>query len=1473
MLRQLWSNDLVQRIVLLCITAAGVIIGAFVVSAPLSFWDQALFGLATMAVLMSQRSVHRRSVAIFLSLLATIVSTRYLYWRTTETLVFDNAVGWVFGIGLYLAELYAWLMLFFGFLQTLWPLERSVRPLKESPNTWPTVDILIPTYNESLVIVRDTVLGALSIDYPRDKVKVYLLDDGRREEFRAFAEEAGIGYIIRPDNKHAKAGNLNNAIRQTDGELITIFDCDHVATRAFLQLTVGWFLEDPKLSMIQTPHHFYSPDPFERNLEAGRQLPNEGELFYGPVQEGNDLWNAAFFCGSCAVLRRSALDEIGGFATETVTEDAHTALKLQRHGWNTAYLNIRLAAGLATERLALHVGQRMRWARGMTQILRRDNPMFGPGLSIWQRLCYLSAMMHFQFALPRIVFLTAPLVYLLLGQSIIAASPELLLVYALPHLFHSIMTTRRIQGRQRLTFWGEIYETVLAFHLAITTIVTFFKPSAGKFNVTQKGGLLPTGYFDSRLVRPHIVVAGLLLAGCAFGVIKLAFPETFGVDIMSLVMNIAWASFSLIILLCAIAVGRETPQVRLAARIDFRLPATIFLEDGHTVACETRNLSMGGVAVMLPDGMRVTDTRVTHVELPCGSGTEVFPVEIMRNSGSNLGLRFLEMPLFLRRELVKAILGRSDAWTPEKGTIVPPPVFHSVYLMYTSIISLFRRNRDVQPAPPRKATAATLLFLAAAGLTLAGNADQARAQETAQGTPTTEAPSVTSPLAPPATPNAPEPIPAVAPLPAGRQVTMTLKDLGASNPLRLIGVQGESWLPFSLRKDEVVTAAKLTLALGYSPSLIPELSHLSVFINGELTGSVQLIQERSGGVSVEIPINPALFLSENQLNLRFIAHYTRECEDPLHSTLWAVVSNTNSKLELTLQHINLRDDLANLPAPFLDVHDMRDLSLPFVIAPRPSSTTLKAAALAAGYFGSLSVRDFGFPVVQDRVPEENAVVLAMPGSVVPGLTLPDIKGPTLAVVPNPASEKHKLLLIMGRDENELLSAATTLAVGAQALSGPSSQTGVPQVLPRVPYDAPRWVPSDRPVKFGEFVDPRRLQGVGLYNDSISADFRTAPDLFTWGKDGAPMTLRYRYPNGVWLNRELSRLDVGINNRFLKALPTTGPSQFDELREAVSSDFVLNQAEINIPPYEVFGQNQLQFVFDLKANKKGECESYLPSGVRTAIDPDSTLDFSGIHHFARFPNIGFFVNSSFPFTRMANLAETAVLIAEQPTPAELEAFLVVMGRAAASTGIAATDVTIQRNGQDTTRLLGRDILIIGTLPYAASLTNVMAGAPFRIDNNLLRVDVDNALERAFSYLGGGESLAGADQADKVLVAANDFSGIISFRSPFASERVVVGVLAAKPAELPGIVYGLRDTEQAARIGGDLTILANNVFTSYSVGETFWRGELPTITRIRWYLSDQPLLMVAMVVIAMLLLTIPVYLTLRAIARRRLRSSGD
>lgn len=368
--------DALSARVRLILKVAGALVGAalfvFVVSAPFDLQAQASFGVMCFIAALLLRRIGGRLAILAMIVLSLVMSLRYVYWRVTSTLGFENWVDMLFGYGLVLAELYALIVLLCGYLQTCWPLQREPVLMKGHPDSWPVVDLFIPTYNEALSIVKLTIFAAQAIDWPRDKLRVHVLDDGRREDFRQFCAQVGVNYITRDNNRHAKAGNLNEALKVTDGEYVAIFDADHVPTRSFLQLCMGWFLKDPKLAMLQTPHFFFSPDPFEKNLNTFRAVPNEGELFYGLVQDGNDLWNAAFFCGSCAIIRRKPLEQIGGVAVETVTEDAHTALKLSRAGYNTAYLAIPQAAGLATESLSRHISSefagREAWRRSSAPI-------------------------------------------------------------------------------------------------------------------------------------------------------------------------------------------------------------------------------------------------------------------------------------------------------------------------------------------------------------------------------------------------------------------------------------------------------------------------------------------------------------------------------------------------------------------------------------------------------------------------------------------------------------------------------------------------------------------------------------------------------------------------------------------------------------------------------------------------------------------------------------------------------------------------------------------------------------------------------------------------------------------------------------------------------------------------------------------------------------------------------------------------
>jgi len=654
-----------RRGLLTAILLFAVAMALFTITVPFDFLSQCIFAIGCFIAALILRKQPGRFPVVLLIVLSLIASLRYMYWRLTSTLGFESWLDFVFGYGLLAAELYALIVLVFGYSQTAWPLRRQPVLLTQPPSEWPTVDIFIPSYNESLDIVKVTIFAAQAIDWPKEKLRVHVLDDGRREDFRSFCSNIGVNYLVRDNNHHAKAGNLNAALQVTDGEFVAIFDADHVPTRSFLQICVGWFYKDPKLAMLQTPHFFFSPDPFEKNLNTFQSVPNEGELFYGLVQDGNDLWNATFFCGSCAVMRRTALMEVGGVAVETVTEDAHTALKMSRAGYNTAYLAIPQAAGLATENLSRHIKQRIRWARGMAQIFRTDNPLFGRGLGLGQRLCYLNAMLHFFYGLPRLVFLTAPLTYLFFGAQIFHASALMITAYVLPHILHASLTNSKIQGRFRHSFWNEVYETVLAWYIMGPVLMALVNPKFGGFNVTDKGGIIDQKFFEWKLASPYIVLLTLNVLGMLFGFWQLAYGQEGAMT--TILINMAWTTYNIIITSASVAVASETRQVRSEPRVAAELSVNVELADGRVIEGVTQDFSQKGLGFRLPDGIDIPKGERIKVVLFRNQRPSVFDATVMFSRGGLLGAQFDRMTLRQQSELVRLTFSRADIWASRWG--------------------------------------------------------------------------------------------------------------------------------------------------------------------------------------------------------------------------------------------------------------------------------------------------------------------------------------------------------------------------------------------------------------------------------------------------------------------------------------------------------------------------------------------------------------------------------------------------------------------------------------------------------------------------------------------------------------------------------------------------------------------------------------------------------------------------------------
>ena len=566
--------------------------------------------------LLAMRRLPPRDIGrtIFL-LLGTYLTARYFFWRTFTTLTYYDFFSYVGAILLYLAELFAITLYLLGIFVNIKPLRRPVTPLPTDPRKLPSVDIMVPSYNEPPDMLEVTLLAALQVRYPPEKLRVYLLDDGgsaqkrndadpgraaaavlRHQKLRALCERIGVHYHTREKNEHAKAGNVNAALKLTHGDLILMLDADHVPTVDILEKTVGPFAHDDQLFLVQTPHFFINPDPIEKqNLKIFGRMPSENEMFYSVIQHGLDFWNASFFCGSAAVLRRSHLEAAGGMSCSTITEDAETSLVLHARGLNSAYIDHPMISGLQPETYTDFVAQRLRWAQGMVQIFVLKNPLLNRGLKFWQRLGYLGSSFFWFFGYARVVFLLAPAAYLLFGLRVYDANLREFIAYAIPHLIASMLVSDYLFGKVRWAFVSELYEIMQSLFALPAVFRVLLNPHAPKFLVTPKGEQVSEDFISS-LSGPFYAIYGATLIALGAGVFRY-FNYPFERDTIYITMS--WELINLILLNASIGALLESRQRRVSPRIDADLSGQL-LFDGHPpLDCRIDDLSDNGAQLLV----------------------------------------------------------------------------------------------------------------------------------------------------------------------------------------------------------------------------------------------------------------------------------------------------------------------------------------------------------------------------------------------------------------------------------------------------------------------------------------------------------------------------------------------------------------------------------------------------------------------------------------------------------------------------------------------------------------------------------------------------------------------------------------------------------------------------------------------------------------------------------------------------------
>lgn len=764
-------------------------------------------------------------------------------------------------------------------------------------------------------------------------------------------------------------------------------------------------------------------------------------------------------------------------------------------------------------------------------------------------------------------------------------------------------------------------------------------------------------------------------------------------------------------------------------------------------------------------------------------------------------------------------------------------------------------------------------------LSIAGSAWAAPAPTTAR-----------RPAATPAAPAAAVPAAAAAPLAApaegaGRLQSLTFAQLGLRESATLQRTHQRHRFYFAVRSDELVTQAQLRLDLKPSPLLAGHDGALEVRLNDEVIGRIDIPPEVASGAQGlrrVLPVDPRLVTDQNELVIGFTDPVS--CDTPTAAGLWTQISPTSS-LDLLLAPLPLSDNLALLPVPFFDHNDSRPADVALVLSGQAGNPTLQAAGNLASWIGAQAGYRGARLHVHDRLPAGHAIVLATPRDAPAGVALPPVAGATVTLAAHPENPAHKVLYLLGRDGTELRRAVDALVLGQLPAHGATALVDrVAEPGSRRPYDAPNWTPTHRPVRFDEIVPGAALTVTGTRPDAIDLAMRLPPDLFPWRQRNIPIDLRLRH-TALPQTRDAA-VQIRFNGEVVREeslMPSRTSRWIDRLQQQIwerSDDpqtRTLNRT-LRIPVAQLGTQShaRLQLAFqhgpvdDLEeCQREASGASATPPDLpRSVVDGASTIDFSSAPHYLPMPDLAAFANAGHPFTRYADLAETAVVLPDSPAREEVAAFLNVMARMGEATGYPARRVAVTRS-REVGQFADRDLIVIGSAGAQPLFTAWAARMPMREQPG-----ADDAEERhvrpAWQHW---PMLLWQRERHPPLPPlswrnADAQAALAGFESPLTAGRSVVALMAVTPDMLALATDGLREPQRLASVHGHVTLFADNGRVSWHEADpTYASGELPWLTWLRWQLSAKPILLWLVLLLSIAALSWVLYVMLRWHAQRR------
>ena len=589
----------------------------------------------------------KKKILYFTAFILTVV---YLVWRGLYTLPWDESVfALIFGILLWISEIVS----NFTAVILIWSKNSSKEIAKPDvlPDQFPDVDVFIATHNEEVALLLKTVNGAVNMDYPdKSKVHIYISDDSNRSEVRELASRFSVGYIGLEDNKHAKSGNLNNALNHTNSPLIATFDADMIPYSNFLLETVPYFVDDwirrsddgkeKPLGLIQTPQSFYNTDLFQFNLFSENSIPNEQDFFSREVNVLNNAQDAAIYTGSNTLILRKAIEEAGGFPLNTITEDFELGARINTKGYRNISTTEPLASGLTPTDIPSAIKQRIRWGRGVVQSVHNLNILTNKSLTFRQKLIFLNSYLYWWSFLRRLLYIMAPILFTVFNIRVVDTGFWTLLLFWLPSYYLIHLSMQDLSSDIRTQRWGEVQETIFAPYLVIPVFLQVIGIKEKRFRVTNKAAVQSKK--DILYVIPHVILLVLTIVG----IVKFNYGK-YGLEIFYGSVITFWLLTHLFNLTFSVLFFLGRPIYRKAERFLAENPILVKYNNNE-YRLVTKNHSENGLSFLSEDPLYFPEDAVLHFTVEKNKYRTHLTGKIVRvfqeNSGWVYGVELEEIP-------------------------------------------------------------------------------------------------------------------------------------------------------------------------------------------------------------------------------------------------------------------------------------------------------------------------------------------------------------------------------------------------------------------------------------------------------------------------------------------------------------------------------------------------------------------------------------------------------------------------------------------------------------------------------------------------------------------------------------------------------------------------------------------------------------------------------------------------------------